>query len=103
MLQKVYSRNINELDGLLSTLELQDVIESRSGLLSIVPANTKVVDLDKTIKDMFTDANGKSVTMGQLEDANLIRVEGGLSDTMRSWTFKTFMTKANDALSALGH
>lgn len=103
LLQKVYSRNINELDGLLSTLELQDVIESRSGLLSIVPANTKVVDLDKTIKDMFTDANGKSVTMGQLEDANLIHVEGGLSDTMRSWTFKTFMTKANDALSALGH
>ncbi len=103
LMQKVCSKNINELDGLLNELELRDVIETRSGLLSIVPEDTKVVDLDDTIKDMFTDENGRSVTMGQLEDANLIVVEGGLSATMRSWTFKTFVSKANDALKLAGH
>ena len=103
LMQKACSMKINELDGLLNELELQDVIETRSGLLSIVPKETKVVDLDDTIKDMFTDKNGRSVTMGQLEDANLIVVEGGLSATMRSWTFKTFVSKANDALKSAGH
>lgn len=103
LMQKVCSRTIDGLDGLLGDLELQDVIESRDGLLSIVPAETKVTDLDKTIKDMFTDSNGKSVTMGELEDAGLIAVDGGLSDTMRTWTFKEFMSKANSALKGLGH
>ena len=103
LMQKVCSRKMNGLDGLLGELQLQDVIESRSGLLAIVDPATPVTKLDETIKDMFTDANGKSVTMGELEAAGLIKVEGGLSDTMKAWTFKEFVSKANNALKSLGH
>jgi hypothetical protein len=102
LMQKVCSRTINGLDGLLGDLELRDVIASRSGLLSIVPADTKVNKLDDTIMDMFTDADG-GVTMGELEDAELINVDGGLSEKMRAWTFAEFVKKANDALKLAGH
>ena len=99
LMQKVCSKKMNGLDGLLDELQLQDVVENRTGLLSFVDEETKVTELDEAFEELFTD-EAHGITIGELVDADLINIE--LHDNIDpNWTFAEFMKKANEAISLL--
>jgi len=100
LMQKVCSRTMDDLDGLLDTLVLSDVVENcDEGIFSFVDPNTKVNDLSQAFEDIFTDADN-GVTMGELEDAGLIQLKNDekLNPTIRGMRFATFIQDAYDVL-----
>lgn len=99
LMQKVCSKTINGLDGLLDTLVLKDVIaDYDDGIFSFVDKNTKITELGQAFEDVFTDeANG--VTMGELQEKGLIAKDIVLSTTVKNMTFATFIRESNEALT----
>ncbi len=93
LMQKVCSRTIDGLDGLLDTLVLSDVIENRAGLLSLVSADTPITQLDTKFQTMFTSTeDGVGVTIGQLKKKGL--VPGSINPAFDNVTFAAFMELA---------
>ncbi len=99
LMQKVCSKTINGLDGLLDTLVLKDVIaDYDDGIFSFVDENTRVTELGDAFEDVFTDeTNG--VTMGELQAKGLISDDIVLSTTVKNMTFATFIRESNEALN----
>lgn len=104
LMQKVCSRTINGLDGLMDTLVLKDVVEDYdTGIFSFVDENTKVTELGDAFETVFTDeANG--VTMGELQAKGLIAADINLTTkvngvTVSDMTFAEFIKVSNNALS----
>ncbi len=93
LMQKVCSKKINELDSLLNSLVLSDVIENREGLLSLVSADTPITQLDTKFQTMFTSTeDGVGVTIGQLKGKGL--VPGSINPAFDNVTFVAFMELA---------
>ena len=99
LMQKVCSKTIDGLDGLLDTLVLKDVVENYDdGIFSFVDENTRVTELGDAFEDVFTDeTNG--VTMGELQAKGLISEDIVLSTTVANMTFATFIRESNEALN----
>ncbi len=101
LMQKVCSKTIDGLDGLLDTLVLKDVVEDYDdGIFSFVDENTKITELGQAFEDVFTDeTNG--VTMGELQAKGLIAEDIVLSTTVANMTFATFIRESNEALAGI--
>ena len=102
LMQKVCSRTMTGMDGLLSDLVIKDVIDNYDeGIFSFIDENTKITEMSDAFQTLFNDVDN-GVTMGELEDAKLINLgvdaEGQplkLSDKVREMTFADFMQKAH--------
>lgn len=99
LMQKVCSKTMDGLDGLHNELELQDVIEDRDGVFLLVDPDTKVNDLNQTLMDMFTDQNGKTVSMGKLKEVGLITTE--LTTETSAMSFAEFVSESDRAMKKL--
>ncbi|MBP3592709.1 MAG: hypothetical protein J6K14_09525 [Clostridia bacterium] len=99
LMQKVCSKTIDGLDGLLDTLVLEDVVETRTGLLSLVPADTEITELDSTFETMFTSTDRSvGVTILELKEKELI--PNTINSYFDAWTFAEFMTEASKVMTA---
>ena len=96
LMQKVCSKNINELDGLLNELVLRDVIPEPDGLLTFVKPDTKVTELDAAFEDLFTDKDN-GVTIGKLKSKGLI--PGSINPYFDTYTFAAFMQLASEQMT----
>ena len=102
LMQKVCSRTMTGMDGLLSDLVIKDVIDNYDeGIFSFIDENTKITEMSSAFETLFNDVDN-GVTMGELEDAKLINLGVGadgqplkLSDKVRGMTFADFMQKAH--------
>ncbi len=103
LMQKVCSRTMSGLDGLLGDLVIKDVIDDYDeGIFSFIDENTKITEMSSAFETLFNDVDN-GVTMGELEDAKLINlgvdeVSGQplkLSDKVRNMTFAGFMQAAH--------
>lgn len=50
-MSKVASSNMNNVDGVFDTLVLSDIITERTGILSIIPENTGLANIDVAVTD----------------------------------------------------
>ncbi len=101
LMQKVCSKNINGLDGLLDELVLKDVVENYDeGIFSFVDANTKVTELGKAFEAVFTDEKN-GVTMIELQEKGLISKDIKLSGDVPNMTFAEFIKASNAALNGV--
>lgn len=99
LMQKVCSKTIDGLDGLLDDLQLQDVVGTRTGLLSLVPADTEITKLDSTFETMFTSKDRSvGVTILELKEKELIPTT--INSYFDEWTFAEFMTEASKVMTA---
>lgn len=107
LMQKVCSRTMTGLDGLLGDLVIKDVIDNYDeGIFSFVDENTKITEMSDAFEELFTDAEN-GVTMGELEEAKLINLgvdEHGnprtLSEKVKDMTFAGFMQAAHHLVDA---
>jgi hypothetical protein len=96
LMQKVCSRNMDNLGDLMDNLVISDVIPAPDGLLEYVDGNTKITELDAAFEDLFTDTSD-GITIGQLKEKGLV------PDTIRSafdtYTFASFMQLASEQMT----